>query len=234
MIIHRKTFSLIRKFSLMGPLLVPLVLAACVDTTPDYRENNQIQVNRQPFNLVVRLPEQGQAINDQDLVRMQNYVDTFLKRGEGLVAVSLPPMPNEEMARSSAATMSRALLDMGLKAGELDLRTPDINNESTSLSAAAMLSFMGYVAEVPQCGDWSENFAMEYWNGPRDAFGCATQRNIGLMVSNPRDLIQKRQTQGRDGERSRDVQLKYQTGVDTRSKPAVSSAISKQSQGVTQ
>ncbi|SDH38793.1 CpaD family pilus assembly lipoprotein [Roseospirillum parvum] len=95
----------------------------------------------------------------------------------------------------------------------------DINIDATHLAAVrshlrpatAVISFMGYVAEVPQCGDWSEDLSNNFDNEPADRFGCAVQRNIGLMVSNPRDLIHSR-SDPRSGLRAGPIMDAYSAG----------------------
>lgn len=77
--------------------------------------------------------------------------------------------------------------------------------------SVAVISFMGYIAEVPQCGDWSEDLSNDFDNEPADRFGCAVQRNIGLMVSNPRDLIQSR-SDPRSGLRAGPIMGAYAAG----------------------
>jgi len=209
--------------------------AGCVDATPDYRENNPIHVTAQPYNLVVAAPGAEGGLNAADLARMETFATTYIKRGEGRVIVSLMAAREETSARATALLVSNALMEQGLRAEEVDIRISPVptvgEGEPQPANKGVLLTFTGYVADVPECGDWSENFAMEYWNGPRDGFGCATQRNMGLMVSNPRDLIQKRTAQNRDGDRAAGVMGAYKTGQDPRSLPTVSGAVATQTLG---
>ncbi len=49
-----------------------------------------------------------------------------------------------------------------------------------------------YVAIPPSCPDWSGSSNSGINNAPSSNFGCATARNLSLMVAHPRDLIQGR------------------------------------------
>ncbi len=44
-------------------------------------------------------------------------------------------------------------------------------------------------ASVPGCPDWSETSDMNFNNGTRANYGCATNANLAAMVANPEDLI---------------------------------------------
>jgi len=50
----------------------------------------------------------------------------------------------------------------------------------------------GYVAIPPECPRWSDNDLNFFDNQPLPQFGCATTRNLALMVDRPEDLLQGR------------------------------------------
>ncbi len=50
------------------------------------------------------------------------------------------------------------------------------------------LSFVRKVAVTRECGDWSQNLAVNPTNGPYPNFGCSMQNNVAAMVSNPADF----------------------------------------------
>ena len=51
------------------------------------------------------------------------------------------------------------------------------------------LSYDRIAAVGPTCGDWSEDVSRNRENLPYPNFGCATQRNLAAMTSNPTDLM---------------------------------------------
>ena len=51
--------------------------------------------------------------------------------------------------------------------------------------APIRVSYLRYVAEAPICGAWPTNLADQRDNGNYPNFGCANQRNLAVMVSNP-------------------------------------------------
>ena len=77
---------------------------------------------------------------------------------------------------------------------------------------------MQYVAQGPDCPDWSENLARDPQNMPFPNMGCATQKNFAAMVANPEDLLYPRAQTPRPGERRDVVWGKYVKGESTGSK----------------
>jgi pilus assembly protein CpaD len=72
---------------------------------------------------------------------------------------------------------------------------------------------MRYVADAPDCGDdWSQNLAANYQNTPYPDFGCASQRNLAVMVANPADLLGPRTMTPRDSDRRDVTYEKYVKG----------------------
>ena len=81
--------------------------------------------------------------------------------------------------------------------------------------APIRVSYLRYVAEAPDCGDWSTNLADDPTNLPYPNFGCAKQRNLAVMVANPADLLGPRTETGRPSERRDVVWDKYVKGRPT-------------------
>ena len=63
--------------------------------------------------------------------------------------------------------------------------------------------------------DWSTNLAYEPMNLPYPNLGCAQQRNLGVMIANPADLLGPRSETARSGERRDRVWGKYVKGEST-------------------
>jgi pilus biogenesis lipoprotein CpaD len=72
--------------------------------------------------------------------------------------------------------------------------------------------FKAYVAVVPECGDWRGSAGFNPENLPHTDFGCATQRNIGLMLSDPGDLLGAPTTGAADTPRMVNTLDRYRTG----------------------
>lgn len=52
-------------------------------------------------------------------------------------------------------------------------------------------------ASVPGCPDWSDDYDSNYMNATSRNYGCATNSNVAAMVANPEDLIEGRESDGK-------------------------------------
>lgn len=56
-----------------------------------------------------------------------------------------------------------------------------------------------YVVTLAGCPDWTHHPSISYDNEPTSNFGCASARNLGLMIADPGDLIEGRAMGAADG-----------------------------------
>lgn len=154
--------------------------------------------------------------------RLTAFANDFLKRGTGRVGVLVTgDSENDEAAITLAHEIGVALMRRGLVEQDFELR---LLAEPAAEQRRAVLHFAFHVAKVPECGEWKTHYTADYDNAPTYNFGCAVQRNVGLMAANPRDLIEPREGRGRDGARAFDVVDKYRRGVAIAGAREVSSA----------
>ena len=169
----------------------------------DYRLRHPIKVEQHTAILDITSVE-----DDHD--RVAAFAAGFLKQG-GKVAVTVNGRTADDAeAIALAQDVGATLRGLGVAAGEIDLRLA-VN----AAERRAVLTYVFYVARPPQCGTWTSDISNNLDNAPSEHFGCATQRNIGSMVANPRDLIRLHDETGRDAGRSADVVGKYQRGMGT-------------------
>ena len=108
--------------------------------------------------------------------------------GNSRLVVAVPSGGANEVSAMYAVGEIRALLDRsGLRRDRRSRSRP--TTPKAPRDPPIRVSYLRYVAEPPQCGDWSTNLAYEPMNLPYPNFGCATQRNLGVMVANPADLL---------------------------------------------
>ena len=63
------------------------------------------------------------------------------------------------------------------------------------------LAYQRSVAVPPPCDQWTEDVGRNEARIPYPNWGCATQRNLALMVDNARDLHQPQEEDPRSSER---------------------------------
>lgn len=169
----------------------------------DYRLRHPIGVEQHTAILDI-------ASLEEDHDRIAAFAADFQKTG-GKVSVTVNGTAADDAeAIAFAQDIGATLRSHGVAASEIDLRLAVNAGERH-----AVLTYVFYVARPPQCGTWTKDISDNWTNSPTEQFGCATQRNIGAMVANPRDLLQGQDDQGRWGARGADIINKYQRGVAT-------------------
>ncbi|RIK95302.1 MAG: hypothetical protein DCC73_02695 [Proteobacteria bacterium] len=89
-------------------------------------------------------------------------------------------------------------------------------------AGAVRVAVERYVVTLPSCPDWRQKAWPNYENAPSSNFGCANATALGLMVANPRDLIEGDNFAGPDGAQAATAIERYH--ADKVKWPAKSSA----------
>lgn len=167
-------------------LVLPLVLSACGADgvarlqTDDPNRDHPISVAQEPRELTFRTDGRGRVEVDPSLLR--TVVVDHARRGHGPIALRGPA--------ADVATLTRMLVAAGASGSSI---RPEVVR-----GGGITLSFLAYRADPPRCGEFRSDqraFAGNFYNTASSEFGCSMQRNLGLMLSDPRDLLQAR---GRD------------------------------------
>ena len=198
-------------------LLLALALAGCgsVDMANyDYRQRYPVGVSRHEAVAEIAAPAPGEPLPAADLGRLDQLGREHIRRGAGPVAVTVGAGPGQAAQAAAAAFGRQVAAALSLPEGEVAvaLAAPGGPPPGT-----ARVSVPVWVSDPPDCGPRTRPVTPDYANGDLPPFGCAIQRNLGLMIQDPADLDRMRDATGRDGSRSADVLDKYRRGVPTSS-----------------
>ena len=75
------------------------------------------------------------------------------------------------------------------------------------------MSFNAFKAEIPECGRFTSKTNPNWSNRRHADYGCATRRNLGLMVKDPHDLKRAATVSGADGPHAAGVVSGYRSGA---------------------
>ena len=201
--------------------ILPAAMAGCQHDQPtqvagwtliDPAQRHPILVSRQPENLALNVGRGSQGLTPMQRARVMEFVSHSKSgdAGNSRFVISAPGgSANEGAARDAADEVHQLLLDGGYSESSIAIGA----YQASGRDAPLRISYRRYVAEAPDCGqDWSQNLAANYENTPYPNLGCAVQRNLAVMVSNPADLLGPRTMTERDADR-RDVAFaKYRKG----------------------
>ena len=219
-----------RSAGLLAVGAVLLVAAAC--TTPDFYYtvdgepivfpiDPSAQRERHPIGVETQVSTLGlPGMIDQDMAatettQLNGFISAYLSGGSGQLEIFVPGTGG---GQAEALDKGKWIVDhamaRGLRRDEVALMV------DTEASGQVMLSYVSHVVTVPECRNWYYESSHDELNRTHPNFGCALQRNIGLIIANPADLVQPRVAQSRDAIRDNLVIQRYRAGEVTISERA--------------
>jgi pilus assembly protein CpaD len=182
-------------------------------TAVDARQRHPIIVSEQPANLSVRVARGSAGLTPQQRAQVADFINRYSARdaGNGRIMVAVPSgSANEVAAMHAVADVRHIVRDFGISDANLSIQPYRAGGD-----APLRIGYARFVAEAPECGDWSTNLAEDPRNVPYPNFGCAQQRNLAVQVSNPADLLGPRTMQPGSTERRDVVWDKFVKGDST-------------------
>lgn len=185
-------------------------------TLANPNERHPIAVRQGEVTLDLAVYPGSAGLNQSQKDKVANYLADYKSQSSERLLIRAPSGgPNETAAMRAYDQVRKALRTAGIDPRSVVLE-PYFGNGDPS--APLRLSYLQFVAQPPDCPDWSENIGRDPQNMPWPNMGCATQRNLAAMVANPEDLIRPRGETPRPGERRDVVWGKYVKGEPTISK----------------
>lgn len=170
------------------------VLSACMPQQSQWAGNetamrNTVELVRVPHE--VRFRDGSEALGDDEAARL----DAFLARLDAArgdrIFIDLPEDEDglvSEADQNRAAAVVTALTDHGH-----DVYAAPLPFGAVPEVGTVRVVVERYVVTPPTCPDWRQPSWPNYENAPSSNMGCANVSALGLMVANPRDLIEGRE-----------------------------------------
>ncbi len=179
----------------------------------DVTARHPIHVSNRSVAIKLRVQRGAYGLTQRQRRKLGGFLKKYRSEGTGRIKVAAPSGAPNEVAAVNALKDIRGLV----RAHRISMSAIDFRpyNAGGDPLAPIKLAYGRYVAEGPECGDWSENLARDRENVPYPNYGCATQNNLAAMISNPRDLIMSRGEGPRSSERRDVVWEKYVKGETT-------------------
>jgi pilus assembly protein CpaD len=183
----------------------------------DPAQRHPILVSQKPANLALHVPKGSSGLSPKARADVLDFASRSRAgdAGDSRLVILAPSGSANEVAAMNAVQQVRGLLsDSGYPDGSISVEAFDASHDA---SPPVRVSYMRYVAEGPECGQWPTNLAHEPHNLPMSNIGCANQRNLASMIANPADLLGPRTMTPRSSERRDVIWDKYQKGDSTAS-----------------
>ncbi|MBC7833213.1 MAG: CpaD family pilus assembly protein [Hyphomicrobium sp.] len=184
-------------------------------TLIDSAQRHPILVSQEPTTHLIRLGRGSNGLSSSQRAQLLDFIAHFraTDAGNSRLIVAVPSGGANEVSTMYAVGEIRAMLnDQGF--GQASISVEAYSAEGAG-DPPIRVSYMRYVAEPPQCGDWSTNLAYDPMNLPYPNLGCAQQRNLAVQVANPADLLGPRTETARASDRRDQVWGKYVKGAAT-------------------
>jgi len=211
------------RLSLAFGLVAATALTACQNPSPvayqppalSVEERYPIVLREEPVTLEVPVAPTSQAMTAGQRAQIASFMRAYRKSGGGSLVVRTPSGTGNEVAALRVVDEIRSLATYAeVPAGSVKYY-PYNGRRTGSPHPPVVLAYSGVTAQTAECGDWSVNVAANYENKPYSNYGCASQRNLAAMVSNPRDLETQRAMDPASAERRQTVRGKYILGEST-------------------
>ena len=197
--------------SLAGVLVLAIAACATPAGAPDYRDAHVVQVEPRVFSTAVPLYQADGRPDATGVHRMRALVRDYVRRGRGPLLVATAP-GDDGIIDLIADEVEARLVAEGVSSGDIVWRP---GQASVADANVVVLSFRGHQVKLPECGDWSGETGFNPTNLPHTNYGCAYQRNIGAMVSDPGHLVKPLAIGSIDAQRIDDIIGKMRAGETT-------------------
>jgi pilus assembly protein CpaD len=161
----------------------------------DYRERHPITVKEGKHTLVLFVGAGRGGLSPEQRAEVLAFAQSWKRDATGGVIIDRPVgSANERAASDSMKEALSIIVQAGVPNRGIGIRPYHAGGHRL---ATLRLNYPQMVAEAGPCGLWPEDLGPtydtnHYENRPYWNLGCATQRNLASMVSNPADLVQPR------------------------------------------
>jgi pilus assembly protein CpaD len=178
----------------------------------DPLQRHPILVSQQPETLNIAVPRGANGLSPSqrsDVLGFSHQARASDAGNSRLVIAAPSGSSNETAAITAVHEIGALLKENGYTEAEINIEPFDAAGAS---NPPVKLSFLRFVAEGPECGNFQTNLARDPRNLPAPNFGCASQKNLAAMVVNPADLLGPRNMDARPSERRSVTWDKYIKG----------------------
>ena len=224
----------------LGPLgglaILALGMAACtpserIGPNPDLgwlpaSSPKQLEVDRAEYRHAVYFATDRAEISANERDRLLTFLRTIQVRErdslhlEGHADERATEVYNLDLAARRNASVETFLAEVGVgdlvrataAFGEKAPAAPGTGPDAWRQNRRVELILERHLVTLPACPDWSRRSGLDFDNQPLSNLGCATQTNLGLMVAEPRDLVQGRSLGSADGIHQAEGVVRYRNG----------------------
>ncbi len=193
---------------------IVVALSACtglrndVSGVVDAPNTHKIMVTSQFVTTPIAVPANASALAPAEEAKLAKAVAEFVQIGGDTLEIAVPKGTDSgEQAMARANIVRRHALMRGALAREIAVRFSDIAD-----NGPVVISYEKFKATPAPCRPTTQNMAYNPRNYAQDTFGCTTQHNLAISISNPADLLGRQSERPPDAERRDAIIRAYRSG----------------------
>jgi pilus assembly protein CpaD len=175
-------------------------------------ERHPIIVSQQLNKMSVKVARGAAGLTPTQRASVIDFLTRYrvADAGNSKLVISVPSgSANEVSAMNAVADLRPILGDQGFAESAVSIEPYHAEGDP---QPPVRIAFLRYAAEGPTCGKWPSNLAETSRNVNYENFGCAQQKNLAAMVSNPADLLGPRTMTPASADRRDTTWSKYIAG----------------------
>jgi pilus assembly protein CpaD len=183
-------------------------------TLLDSTQRHPIMVSQQHNNMNLQIGRGQHGLSSSQRAQFYSFIEKYrsMDSGNSKVVISVPAgSANEVAAMRAVADMRPMLAEHGFTETAVSVEPYHADGGHAPIK----VSYTRYHADAPECGRWPDNMSRTDRNLNYHNYGCAQQRNLANMISNPADLLGPRTMTPSIGDRRDVVYEKYIKGTPT-------------------
>tara|TARA_R110000787_G_scaffold211281_2_gene321003 strand:- start:49408 stop:50157 length:750 start_codon:yes stop_codon:yes gene_type:complete len=178
-----------------------------VDMKP--RETKQVQITPSENSFAVRFPSGQATLTEVERRAAAGFLARRAGERTDEVFVDFGILhETTQLAADRRMTMAEIVTVAGLDPARVKVRA----NVQGIAENEINLTVRRYLVTLPGCPDFTSRAGRTFDNRPHSNWGCATAQNFGMMVAEPRDMLQGRGDTNADAEAHVLGQQRYRRG----------------------
>lgn len=168
---------------------VAALLAACeqprLPEGPLGRERHKVEVTQDIDSVKVPFRRNSTRLPPSAKDGLRSFFRRIGADTDAVVVVEPPTGLRGDLGMQRRDAVLRFLRSRGYR----PVASDDLMPEAPVMEKEVLVRVAQYGTVLPECPDHSRSKMGDLYNADSSNFGCATNRNLGLMVANPRDLV---------------------------------------------
>ncbi len=158
-----------------------------VDMKP--REEKTVQVAPSEIAFALQFPKGSAMLSGAERRAAVNFLKRRATAGTDEIIVDFGLLhETTDLAYDRRTTIAALVSDAGLDPVRVKARS----NVAGIAENEVNLTVRRYLVTLPGCPDFTSRAGRTFDNRPHSNWGCATATNLGLMVAEPRDIVEGR------------------------------------------